>query len=277
MEEINGVSNVLWLDDIIDLKEPLEIADNEIVKEYYNNNNANIPITIRKGDEVAVTKKIYEIIGKNNAMSGQAVDMANSQQLSSAETKNAALILVPIILIILVLSTGSWIEPLLFLFSIGVSIIINMGSNIFLGEVSYMTKSVSPILQMAVSLDYAIFLLHSFADFRAKSDNVNIAMARAMKKSFPAIAASAATTLFGFVALTFMDFSIGKDLGLNLVKGIVFSFISVMFFYRHRHYYLQWIDKTRHKTIIPKFKNAGTYLSKLKIPSIVLVGVLIIP
>src|SRR5699024_9859722 len=115
-----------------------------------------------------------------------------------------------------------------FLTAIGVSVLINMGTNIFLGQISFVTEAVAPILQLAVSLDYAIFLLHSFSDFRETEETPEQAMKLAMKLSFPAIAASASTTIFGFTALMFMDFGLGVDLGLNLLNGNLFSFISVM-------------------------------------------------
>src|SRR5699024_3686258 len=142
------------------------------------------------------------------------------------ETFNAAAILDPIVILILILSTSSWIEPIFFLIAIGISILINLGTNIFVDEISFISKSIAPILQLAVALDYAIFLLHRFDDFREEVDDPVEAMSLAIKRSFPAITASAATTFFGFLALTFMNFEIGADLGINLVKGIVLSFIS---------------------------------------------------
>src|SRR5690625_5127249 len=163
-------------------------------------------------------------------MSGAALNTAISQEMTGDETMNAALILVPVVILILLRSTSSWLEPVFFLSAIGVSVLINMGTNIFLGEVSFVTEAVAPILQLAVSLDYAIFLLHSFNDYRKTEETPEKAMKLAMKRSFPAIAASASTTVFGFTALMFMDFGLGADLGLNLLKGIILSFLSVMVF-----------------------------------------------
>jgi predicted RND superfamily exporter protein len=131
---------------------------------------------------------------------------------------------------------------------------------------------------MAVSLDYAIFLLHSFENYRKKTDDVKEAMQLAMRRAFPAIIASAATTLFGFLALMFMKFGIGADLGLNLVKGILLSFISVMVFLPALTLFCyKWIDRTRHKEIIPSFKHIGKYIIKLKIPALVLIAIIILP
>src|SRR5699024_8334212 len=158
LEDIDGVSGVMWLDDVMDIKEPIEMEDNDTHEMF--------SMEIRDGLETEATAEVYDLIGEDNAMSGDALDTAISQQATGDETLNAALILVPVVIIILILSTTSWIEPVFFLTAIGVSVLINMGTNIFLGEISFVTEAVAPILQLAVSLDYAIFLLHSFSDFR---------------------------------------------------------------------------------------------------------------
>lgn len=276
--DINGVTDVIWLDDVMNLKEPIEMADQDIVENYYKKDTALLSVSIVEGYEVVATDAIYKLIGKDNAMAGDAVNIASSQKLLASEVAKAVVILVPIILIILIISTGSWIEPLLFLLTIGISVLINLGSNIIFGEISFLTQSISPILQMAVSLDYAIFLLHSFFEYRKQMEDVSVAMQHAMVRAFPAIIASAATTLFGFVALIFMRFGIGSDLGINLVKGILLSFISVMVFlptltlccYKS-------IDRTMHKPILPEFRTCGKYILKLKIPCLLLIAVLIVP
>ncbi|MFG6115619.1 RND family transporter [Halobacillus sp. MO56] len=278
LEAIDGVSGVTWLDDVVDLKEPLEMANEDTIETYYKNKSALISLNIREGDEVEVTNKIYDLIGEENAITGEAVTTATSQQMAGSESLNAAALLVPIIIIILVLSTNSWMEPVFFLIAIGVSIVINLGTNIFIGEISFITQSVAPILQLAVSLDYAIFLLHSFADYRKDVQDPAKAMRLAMKRSFPAIVASASTTFFGFMALTFMEFGIGADLGLNLVKGILLSFISVMVFLPALTLMLyHWIDRTKHRQFVPDFRNIGKYVMKFRIPSLILVLLLIVP
>lgn len=275
---IDGVSDVTWLDDAIDIKAPLEMADEEVVETYYKDEKALFSFSIRDGDEVAITDEIYELIGEDNAMAGESLNTATQQKMAGTESMYAAALLVPIIIIILVVSTTSWVEPVLFLTAIGVSILINMGTNMFLGEVSFVTQSVAPILQLAVSLDYAIFLLHSFSDYRRKTADPQEAMQLAMKKSFSAITASASTTFFGFIALSFMNFEIGSDLGINLVKGILLSFISVMVFLPALTLvFYKWIDKTQHKPLLPSIKNKGNALVKMKIPSLLIVLLLIVP
>ncbi|HLR51983.1 MAG TPA: MMPL family transporter [Candidatus Avamphibacillus sp.] len=278
MEAIDGVSEVTWLDDVIDIKTPIEMADTDTVETYYKDENALFTFNVEEGKEVEATDAIYEVIGEENAMSGDALDTAVSQKMTGQETMNAALILVPIIIIILLLSTRSWIEPVFLLTAIGISILINLGTNIFIGEISFISQSVAPILQLAVSLDYAIFLLHSFDDYRKKLESPYEAMKLAMKRSFPAITASASTTFFGFLALTFMEFEIGADLGINLVKGILLSFLSVMIFLPALTLmFYNWMDKTHHKPLLPSKYNIGKHVLKLRIPVLIVILLLIVP
>ena len=275
---IEGVSEVLWLDDVVDIKQPLQMADEESVEGFYKNGNALFTVTIEKGKELETSNAIRAYIGEENALAGEAPDLADMQNSTGAEVGNGFAILLPIIVAILILSTTAWVEPLFFFIAIGISILLNMGTNFFLGEVSFMTNSVSPILQLAVSLDYAIFLMHSFADNRKKYADVNEAMRHAVKASVATVAASAATTLFGFLALVFMDFGIGMDLGLNLVKGVAFSFLTTMILLPALTLLTyKAIDKTRHRPLMPSFKKANRVLSKMAIPVLILVAFMIIP
>lgn len=278
LENIDGVSGVMWLDDVIDIKTPLELVDQDILDTYYQNNNALFTFEVEEGKEVVATDEIYDVIGEDNALAGDALDIAISQKATGQETFNAAAILVPIVILILLLSTSSWIEPVFFLVAIGISILINLGTNIFVGEISFISQSVVPILQLAVSLDYAIFLLHRFDDYKEEIEDPTEAMTMAIKRSFPAITASAATTFFGFMALTFMDFGIGVDLGLGLVKGILLSFISIMILLPALTLLLfPLVEKTRHKQWIPSKYNVGKYLIKLRFPILILIAIIIIP
>jgi predicted RND superfamily exporter protein len=275
---IEGVFEVIWLDDIVDLKTPLEMADQETIETYYKNENALFSISVRAGDEVRITDAIYELVGENGAIAGEAINTASSQKMAGNESMYAAILLIPIIIFILIISTTSWVEPILFLTAIGVSVLINLGTNIFIGEVSFVTQSVAPILQLAVSLDYAVFLLHSFHEYRKTTNSPEEAMQFAMKKSFPAITASASTTFFGFIALTFMEFEIGSDLGVNLVKGIVLSFVSVMVFLPALTLlFYKWMDQTQHKNFVPSFEGLGKFMLKLRLPSLLIVFAILIP
>ena len=278
LEAMGGISEVLWLDSAADLKQPLQMLDPDTVGTYYKDGMALFDATISPGGEAAAVEALYRLVGTGGALSGEAVTIASAQEMAQTETLRAMLILVPLILLILLLFTSSWIEPLFFLLAIGVAVLINLGTNLFLGEISFITQAVSPILPLAVSLDYAIFLLHRFSECRQEVEDPQLAMQMAMKKAFSAIAASAATTLFGFVALSFMKFRIGPDLSLNLVKGILLSFLSVMIFLPAiTMCFYKWIDKTRHRQLLPVWKGIGKFALRLRIPVLVLMALLIIP
>ena len=161
IKNIDGITSVSWLDDIIGLNTlqsvPLEFLDKEIVDSYYKENSALLTISIESGKEQDTVAKLYEIIGKDNSASGEGINLAETQNMSVSEVLNAMLILLPIVIFILIITTSSWAEPLLFLSSMGIAIVINMGTNIIFGEISFISNTVSPVLQLAVSLDYAIF------------------------------------------------------------------------------------------------------------------------
>ena len=281
LQEIQGVESVLWLDDILGadvLKTtPLDFLDSKQVEAYYKDGAALYGLVVENGMEKIAVDGIYDLIGPDNALTGQALDNASAQSSSESEVIKAMMILVPIIIIVLILATTSWIEPVFFMITIGVAIIINMGSNILFGEVSFITQTVSPILQMAVSMDYAIFLLHSFAEKR-KAYEPKEAMFHAVKESLPTVAASAMTTVVGFSALIFMRFEIGADLGLNLFKGILLSFIAVIVFLPvitlvfHR-----WIEKTQHKDYLPHPGGLSQVLVKIRVPMLILALVFVVP
>ena len=273
-----GVTGVMWLDDTQDMSTPIELMDSATVEQYWHDGTALYQVTIEEGRESEAVAALYEMLGSDVAISGNSANTASMQNLVVSEVVGAASILIPIIIIILLLTTTSWISPALFLLTIGVAVLINMGTNVVFGEISFVTQSVSPILQLAVSLDYAIFLLNSFGRHRQEVDSSETAMRLAIKESFSSIAASAATTLFGFMALMFMRFGIGSDLGLNLMKGIVLSYVSVMVFLPALALAsVKLLDKTSHRPIIHTGKRLGCALVKVRIPALILVLIAVIP
>ncbi len=278
---VSGVISVTWLDDMVGADTlgatPVEFLDPDLLRNYYKDRSALYMIVIENGKEESTVASIREIIGDENALAGHGVDTAASQEMSTTEVRNAMIILVPVIIIILILATDSWIEPLLYLITIGIAVVINMGTNAFVPQISFITQTISPVLQLAVSLDYAIFLLHSFREQSATHEPVE-AMRLAIKSALLSVSASAATTVIGFLALTTMRFGIGSDLGLNLVKGILLSFISVMIFLPaftlicHK-----LIDRFRHRRLLPDFQRAGLLLLKLRVPFLILAVTIVIP
>lgn len=281
LQNIEGVLSVTWLDDVIGKAKltltPLEFLDAAITQNYYKDECALFSLEIESGKEAVATQSIYDLIGNDNAVIGEALTNASAQSKSTSEVVNAMIILIPIIIFILIIATVSWIEPILFLLTIGLAILINMGTNILFGEVSFITRTVSPVLQLAVSLDYAIFLLHSFTEKR-KEFEPKEAMFYAMKESLPTVAASAMTTIIGFSALIFMRFQIGADLGLNLLKGICLSFISVMVFLPVvTLVFHTLIDKTMHKIWMPHHGGISSVLLKIRTPLLILAILVMIP
>ena len=278
ISEVEGVELVMWLDDVVDVKQPLEVLDKDIVSGYYKNGSALIQIAIQGGKEADAVEDILELIGDENCLSGDAVDSAQSQSMSETESMKSMAILIPMLVVILIISTNHWLEPILYLAAIGISVLINMGTNVLFNNISYITFAISPILQMAVSLDYAIFLLHRFEYYRPREESNEAAMVKAMKVAFKSIIASAATTAFGFMALTFMNFKIGFDLGLNLVKGIVISFICVVVFMPCLTLLMvKLLDKTKHRSFIIEIKNIGKIVRKVKTPVFILIILIIVP
>ena len=278
MAALEHISAVTWLDDVFDLLRPLEMGDAALVENFYKDKTAYYSAVVEKGKEKEGIREIRALLGDRGFVGGDAAEIEFVQSATGVEVKNAMIILLPVILVILIVSTSSWIEPLLFFAAIGMSVVINMGTNAFLGGVSFLTNAVTPILQLAVSLDYAIFLLHSFDRHRNSGIEAGEAMRKAVKESYSTIAASASTTLFGFMALLFMDFKLGADLGLSLAKGILVSFLSVMVFLPALTMAVyKSIDKTRHRELLPEFSEIGKFLRKLSVPALVVVTLAVVP
>jgi predicted RND superfamily exporter protein len=272
------IREVLWLDDVYDILRPIEMGDEATIGSFYKDGTAYYQVVVAKGSEKDGIREIKALLGNKCSVSGDATEIEFVQTATGTEVLNTFVILLPVIVLILILSTTSWVEPLLFLAAIGLSVVINMGTNAFFDGVSFLTNAVTPILQLAVSLDYAIFLLHSFGRHRKTEDSVEAAMKEAIKESFSSVAASASTTLFGFMALLFMDFRLGADLGMSLAKGIVFSFISVMVFLpAFTLCVYKAIDKTRHREFMPSFANVHSILRRLAVPAVIIVAVIIVP
>lgn len=278
LKQLEGIEGVDWLDDVTSIYLPIETMDTKLLQTYYKDGGALFTVTINEDKSITTIDEIRSIIGEQGAISGEAVDKAAAQQSTGNEIQKIMLFVIPMILIILLITTNSWFEPIIFLVTIGVSIMINEGTNLFLGEISFITKTTSSILQLAVSMDYAIFILDSFSHYRQKGMDVKTAMYNAMCKSASSILASGLTTLLGFAALTIMRFKIGPDMGIVLGKGIIFSLLSVLFFLPILAVYsYQLIDKTSHKSFIPSFEKLAKIGVKVSLPLIIAIVVIVIP
>ncbi|MGI6077944.1 MAG: efflux RND transporter permease subunit [Fastidiosipilaceae bacterium] len=273
----DGVISVLWLDDSVDLAVPIEMADQATVEGFYKDGMALYQVAINTNDAESKLEAIYDL-HEDVRVSGNLVDLANAQFSSQHEIGRITLFVIPIALIILLISTHSWLEPFVFAVAIGVGILLNMGTNFFIKEISFITQTIAAVLQLAVSMDYAIFLLNQFNQLRQEGYDAEEAMALGIQKSVTAIASSAMTTVFGFLALIFMRFSLGADLGLVMAKGILFSFISVIIFMPVLLLGVyKFIDKTTHRPFIPDFTFLGRFVIKARWGIIILGAILILP
>lgn len=196
-------------------------------------------------------------------MLGNPAMVYNSRKTINKQTLISLGIAAAIIIVILFISSSSYFEPILLLAAIGVAVLLNMGTDIILPEVSYMTKSIASVLQLALTMDYSIVLLHRFKQERAACGDADMAMARAIKHSFSPISASSLTTITSFIAIMFMSYTIGRDLGFVLMKGVVFSILSVFFLLPALTLYsLKILDKSEHKTFKLNFKRHCSFLIK---------------
>lgn len=278
IKEVPGVSEVLWLDDVLDVKTPLEAQDQDTVETYYKDGRALYTVTIRSGHETEASQALYELVGEQGALSGNAIEQANSQNMALSEALHAVMVLGPLIILILLLATRSWAEPLIFLLCIGASVVINLGFSGLSGEICYVTLSVAPILQLAVALDYAVFLSNAYTAEREKTEDSEQAMCRAIAGSSKAIFASALVGVFAFAALSFMDFQIGPDMGWALVRGVVISYLAVMLLLPALMVSCdKLIRATRHRSFFPSFGKLSGGLVKARIPLLLIVIVLAVP
>ena len=270
IKKVDGVDDIQWLDDVVNIKEPLELQNQDTIESWYKNNEALFSITVNEDKEESAIDKIGEIIGENGMISGSAVNIVFAQETTEKELIK--------MMVILFLTTSSWFEPVLFLSTIGIAIIINSGTNLILGEISFVTKAAGSILQLAVSMDYSIFLLHRFSEFRNEGLAVKEAMKEAILKSVSSILSSGLTTVVGFAALIVMKFKIGPDMGFVMLKAICLSLISVLVLLPVLALYCyKLIDKTQHKSFMPKFNKFAKVSYKFRHISIILFLLLLIP
>ena len=282
LEDIKGVTDVTWLDDAVSINAPLETQDSSVVENYYKDGNALFSVTIAEDDIISAVNDISDLIGDDNAMEGSAVSTATATQSTVSEIAKIAAIAVAFVFFVLLITTTSWVEPLIVMVGLGVAIIINAGSNIIFGEISFVTNAAGNILQLAVSLDYSVFLLHRFTECRKEHENTKAgakeAMVDALCMSTTSILSSGLTTVIGFLALCLMQFRIGPDLGRALAKGIALSLISVFVFMPVFILAIyKWIDKTEHRPFMPKFMGFGKFITKVMIPMVVVFVIAIVP
>lgn len=278
IEDVPGVQNVVWLDDFESVMKPMAFMDAENLENYYKNNNALMNITVQEDSIISATEEIRKIIGDDNKMTGSAVNTAIATTNSVSEIRVVTIVGVLFTILILILTTESWIEPVIILIGLLVSIVINAGTNLIFGEISFVTNAAGNILLLAVSLDYTVFVLHRYKEEKKNYDDHVMAMEKALEVSFSSILSSALTTIIGFLALIFMQFRIGPDLGLALAKGVFISLVTE--FTLMPIVILKMdnlIEKTEHKKFVPSFKKFGEFVLKHKNANLVIFFIIMIP
>lgn len=281
LENIDGVDMVMWMTEDVYMTE--DFIDLSAQKDYYKDRCAVMDITFEKGDNEQETKdaiaRIQEMLGEKGCYAGPAVENKSLEETLDRELQLIMAVAVVLILIILCLTTDSWFEPVLFLSVMGIAIILNMGSNRILGTISFMSSSVAAVLQLATSMDYSVFLLHTYVRrCENKPGNNEKAMAGALRESAVSILSSAMTTFVGFMALLSMRFGLGRDVGLVLGKSILCSVATVLFLMPAL--LLRFgglIEKTKHRNIMPKFGAVSRGIFKLRYIVLVLMAVVVVP
>ncbi|MCM8899698.1 MMPL family transporter [Caldicoprobacter algeriensis] len=282
IEAVDGVKDVIWVDDFEDITLPAEFMNPDIRKNFFSGSSTILQIqfadSARSESTMRAINEIRKIIDRDMLFGGEPVIMNDLKAITSKEMVYYMVIAVISIYLILSASMTSFIEPLLFLASIGIAILLNMGTNVIKGEISFITASIAAVMQLGVSMDYSIFLLHRFEEEKQKHPNIDDAMVAAMSRTGVPVMGSALTTIAGFVALMFMKNGIGRDLGFVLAKGIIFSLLMnitvlpclILMFNKYA-------DRHRHKPIIPTFKRVSQWVVKFRWVFLVVIIVLAVP
>ena len=268
IEEVDGVADVIWYDSIADLSLPIDILPDRL-KDVFNTDDATLMAiffedTTSADSTMDAITEIRKITNDQCYLSSMSAVVTDIKALSEKETPIYVLIAVVLTCIVLSIFMDCWILPIFFMLSIGMAIAYNMGTNYFLGEISYITKALSAVLQLGVTLDYSIFLWHSYQENQQRfPGDKERAMAHAISNTFSSVVGSSITTVAGFIALCFMSFTLGKDLGIVMAKGVIFgvlccvtilpSFILV---------FDKAIQKTTHKNIMPKMEKPAAFITK---------------
>ena len=282
VEVVDGVSEVIWINDALDISVPKEILPDLVKNIFFSDNSTMMIVKLRDTDASENTEKAIEeirkITGKQAFLSGVAGVIKDTKDLADKETPIYVLIAVILSIIVLSLTMESFIIPIIFMLSIGVAIIYNMGTNIVFGNISYITKALSAVLQLGVTMDYSIFLLHRYDEERKNQLNKIDAMSVAIEKTISSITGSSLTTIAGFLALCIMDLALGKDIGLVMAKGVLFGVIcTVTVLPSMILVFDKLIHKYQHKVLLPKFEKSSEFIIKHHKVLVVIGAIILIP
>ena len=276
---VDGVDQILWCDTKVNVYAGEDFVNLDDIKDYYKDGCAVMDITFEEESDSPRTERAIDemkaITGDKGCYVGMAVQNKSLIETTAREMGRILVVAVIMILAVLCLATTAWTEPILFMLVMGVAVLLNKGTNIFLGTISFLTDNVAIILQLATSMDYSIFLLDAFMSWRDTGLSEEEAIVKAVEEAINSIFASSLTTVVGFLALVTMKFNIGFDMGLVLAKGIVFSLLSVVFFMPAMILkFTKWNDRTKHRSFFPDFTKMGKGVFKIRYA--VLIGIFLI-
>lgn len=275
---VDGVEDVMWLDDAVDIREPIEMQDADTVETYYRDGAALFSVTVEEGREVEAVDGIRAVVGDGAALDGAAVSTAVATTGTVDEINLVTAVAIVVIMLVLFLTTQSWLEPFLVMAGLGVAVLINAGTNLVFGEISFVTNAAGAILQIAISLDFAVFFLHRYHECRGTTASVGADIVSALCKSSTAIFTSGLAITFGFLSLAAMQFKIGPDLGLALAKGMLISLVTVFTFVPAVFATCNAaIEKSRHRPFIGNLKPLGNLVAHVMVPLACAFALLCVP
>ena len=283
IEKVDHVANVIWYDSIADISVPMSMLPDDIYDVFNSDTGTMMAIFFDEGTSSDGTMdaiaQIRKIAGKQCFLSGMSAVVTDTKNLAEKETPVYVLIAVILAVIVLGLTMESFFVPLLFMLSIGMAIIYNLGSNYFMGEISYITKALAAVLQLGVTLDYSIFLMHSYEEQQVRYDgDKKRAMAHAISQTFSSVIGSSITTIAGFIALCFMSFTLGLDIGIVMVKGVIFGVIACVTILPSMILCCdKIIEKTKHKPFLPDIGRISDKVTKRYLVYVVLFLLFLFP
>ena len=256
LEQVDHVDSVVWYSSVADLSVPMQLLPDKIYNEFNTDDATLMAVFFDSATSEDVTmdaiREIRAIAGKQVFVSGMSALVTDLKDLCEKEEPIYVGIAVALACLAMMIFLDGWLVPFVFLASIGIAILINLGTNWFMGEISYITKALSAVLQLAVTMDYSIFLWHSYNEQREKTDDHRQAMAAAIHETLTSVVGSSVTTVAGFIALCFMTFTLGRDLGVVMAKGVVLGVISCVTVLPSMILILDKpLQKTKHRSLIP--------------------------
>ena len=268
MEEVDHVKSIIWYDTFADISIPVDLLPDKVKNAFLKDDCTVMAIifdtTMSADETMDAIKELRKLADKQCFISGMTAVVTDTKDLSEAEAPIYVALAVLLCAIVLALTMDSFLIPVLFLLSIGMAIVYNLGTNIFMGQISYITKALAAVLQLGVTLDYSIFLWHSYEEQKERfPEDKKKAMARAITYTLTSVVGSSITTIAGFIALCFMSFTLGLDLGIVMAKGVVFGVVGcvtilpsmILVFDRA-------IEKTRHRPLLGNFKQIPRFVQK---------------